>query len=156
MPQKEIKLYTLFTVDWITLPAIGESALGTVHTNQWDIDAKSALTQRFIKDYVAKFNHMPSHFSQQAYDGPRLIAAALKATGGKFDNPLAFMKALRHTPFESVRGPYKYNVNGIPIQDFYKREVVRGDDGKLRIATRGIVFKGHKDPFWQDRPQNRL
>ncbi|MFO0987474.1 MAG: ABC transporter substrate-binding protein [Alphaproteobacteria bacterium] len=149
---KDIKLYTLFTVDWISLPVIGEAALGSYHTNQWDIDSKSEVNQKFVKDYVAKFGHMPSHFAQQAYDGPRLLAAALKATGGKFDDPMALMKAMRHTTYPSVRGPYKYNVNGIPIQDFFKREVVKNPDGKLWIKTVGVAVKDSKDPFWQECP----
>lgn len=149
---KDIKLYTQFTVDWISLPVIGEAALGTFHTNQWDIDSKNETNQKFIKDYVAKFGGMPPHYAQQAYDGPRLIAAALRAMGGKFQDPMAFMKAMRHTPYPSVRGTYQYNVNGIPIQDFYKREVVKNPDGKLWIKTIGIAVKDSKDPYWQDCP----
>ena len=154
---KEMKLYTLFVVDSMSLPVIGEAALGTFHTNYWDITGTSPVNQRFVKEFVAKNGAMPSHFAAQAYDGPRLIAAALKATGGKFQEPLAFMKALRHTPYESIRGPYKYNVNGFPIENFYKREVVKGPDGKPQIVTRGVVFKDNKDPFWEQCPEaNRL
>jgi len=154
---KDVKLYTQFTVDWISLPVIGEAALGTFHTNQWDIDSKNEVNQKFIKDYVAKFGGMPPHYAQQAYDGPRLIAAALKATGGKFSDPVAFMKAMRHTPYPSARGEYKYNVNGIPIQDFYKREVVKNADGKLWIKTIGIAVKDSTDPYWKECPEaNRL
>jgi branched-chain amino acid transport system substrate-binding protein len=154
---KDIKLYTQFTVDWISLPVVGEAAVGTFHTNQWDIDSKNETNQKFIKDYVAKFGGMPPHYAQQAYDGPRLLAAALKATGGKFDDPVAFMKAMRHTPYPSSRGPYKYNVNGIPIQDFYKREVVKNADGKLWIKTVGIAVKDSTDPYWKECPEaNRL
>lgn len=154
---KDVKLYTQFTVDWISLPVIGEAAVGTFHTNQWDIDSKNETNQKFIKDYVAKFGGMPPHYAQQAYDGPRLLAAALKATGGKFDDPVAFMKAMRHTPYPSSRGPYRYNVNGIPIQDFYKREVVKNADGKLWIKTVGIAVKDSTDPYWKECPEaNRL
>ena len=154
---KDIKLYTLFTVDWISLPVIGEAALGTFHTNQWDIDSKDPVNQKFVHDFVAKYGKMPAHYAQQAYDGPRLLAAALRANGGMFKDPKAFMKVLRHTKFPSARGPYSYNVNGIPIQNFYKREVIRRDDGKLWIATRGIVFQDNKDPFWQQCPAaNRM
>jgi branched-chain amino acid transport system substrate-binding protein len=154
---KDIKLYTLFTVDWISLPVIGDAALGTLHTNQWDIDSKDPVNQKFIADYVAKYGKMPAHYAQQAYDGPRLIAAALRANGGMFKDPKAFMKLMRHTPFPSARGPYTYNVNGIPVQNFYKREVIKRDDGKLWISTRGIVFQDNKDPFWQECPAaNRM
>jgi branched-chain amino acid transport system substrate-binding protein len=154
---KEIKLYTLFVVDSMSLPVIGEAAIGTFHTNYWDISSTGAVNQRFIKEFVAKHGTIPSHFAAQAYDGPRLIAAALKASGGKFQDPLAFMKVLRNTPYESIRGPYSYNVNGFPIENFYKREVVKGADGKPQIVTRGLVFKDNKDPYWQDCPAaNRL
>lgn len=154
---KDIKLYTLFVVDSMSLPVIGEAALGTFHTNYWDITSTNPANQRFVKDFVAKHGTIPSHFAAQAYDGPRLIAAALKKTGGKFADPLAFMKVLRHTPYDSIRGPYSYNVNGFPIENFYKREVVKGANGKPQIVTRGIVFKDHKDPYWQDCPAaNRL
>lgn len=154
---KEMKLYTLFVVDSMSLPVIGEAALGTFHTNYWDITGASPVNQRFVKEFVAKHGAMPSHFAAQAYDGPRLIAAALKATGGKFQDPLAFMKALRHTPYDSIRGAYSYNVNGFPIENFYKREVVKGPDGRPQIVARGIVFKDNKDPFWEQCPEaNRL
>jgi len=67
------------------------------------------------------------------------------------------MKVLRHTPYPSARGYFPYNVNGLPIVDFYKREVVRGPDGKPLIATRETVVKASKDPYWQECPeQNRL
>ena len=154
---KDIKLYTHFAVDSITLPVVGESALGTFHVSSWAKDSPNAVNQKFIKDYLAKFGHMPSVFAQQAYDGPRLLAAALTKSGGKFEDPIAFMKVLRHTPYPSARGYFPYNVNGLPIVDFYKREVVRGADGKPQIVTRATVVKASKDPYWQECPeQNRL
>lgn len=149
---KEIKLYTHFAVDSITLPVIGESAIGTFHVASWAKDSANEINQKFIKDYVARFGSMPSGFAQQAYDGPRLLAAALRKTGGKFEDPVELMKALRHTPYPSSRGYFPYNVNGLPIIDFYKREVVRGADGKPQIVTRATVVKSSKDPYWQECP----
>ena len=49
--------------------------------------------------------------------------------------------------YDSIRGPYTYNNNHHPIQNFYEREVVLGDDGKPKIVTRGIVFKDHQDSY---------
>jgi branched-chain amino acid transport system substrate-binding protein len=62
---------------------------------------------------------------------------------------------MRKVDFPSIRGPFKYNVNGIPIQNFYKREVVSGPDGKPMIKTAGVVFKNHKDSYWQKCPKSR-
>lgn len=146
---KSIKLYQIFVVDHVTLRPIGNAAVGTFHTNQWDSDSKRSANVKFVKDYIAKNGYHPSHFASQAYDGALLIASAVKGTGGKVDDTLALMKEMRKANYESVRGKYTYNVNGIPIQNFYKREVVAGPDGKPMIRTAGIVVAESKDAEWQ-------
>jgi len=152
---KDIKVYTIFMVDWTTLPAIGDAALGTFHTMHWSPDLDNPANRKFVKDYLAKLGHMPSHWSAQAYDGARLLAAALRATGGKYEDGMGLARALRKTPYESTRGPYTYNVNGMPIQNFYKREVIKDADGKLAIANRGIVLANHRDAYWERCPANK-
>ena len=146
---KDIKLYTVFTVDWLTLGPIGKAAVGSYHTNYWAADDKRPSNQKFWKSYVAKYKKPPSHFAAQAYDGPRLIAAALKKQGGFDGNVLKLSKTLRKTSYDSIRGPYKYNINGIPIQNFYKREVVLGADGRPAIVTRTVVFNNARDSYWR-------
>ncbi len=146
---KDIKLYSSFTVDNATLPAIGAAAIGTYHPNYWSPDLDNAANQKFVKDYTAKFGKIPSHFAAQSYDMPRLVAAALTKMGGFDETKLAGLaKALRTTTYDSIRGAYRYNVNGYPIQNFYKREVVKGADGKPTIKMVGTVFKDHKDAYF--------
>jgi branched-chain amino acid transport system substrate-binding protein len=154
---KAMKLYSVFVVDNLTLPAIGEAALGTYHTNYWDVTSDNPVNQKFIKDYSAKYGALPSHYAAQTYDAPRLIAAAVRKINGKINDrdSLNLMKAMRKVEFPSVRGPFKYNVNGIPIQNFYKREVVKGPDGKPMIKTTGVVVKNDKDSYWQQCPKSR-
>jgi branched-chain amino acid transport system substrate-binding protein len=152
---KSIRVYSVFTVDAITMPAIGDSAVGSLLTNFWDPDSTSPANQRFVKDYVARFGHQPSLFSVTGYDAARMIAGAVRATGGKVDDGLALARALRKARIESPRGPFSINVNGFPIQSFYKREVVRGPDGAARVVTRGVVLRDHKDPYWEECPADR-
>lgn len=152
---KEIKLYATQTIDWVTLPAIGEPAIGAFETIQWSVDLDNATNKAFVKDYIAKFGHTPSNFAQQAYDAPRLIAAAVKAVNGKVDDVAALMKAMRKVTYPSARGPYEYNVNGFPIQDFYKVEVVKGADGKPTIVNRGVVSAKAKDAYWEKCPADK-
>jgi branched-chain amino acid transport system substrate-binding protein len=152
---KDIKLYTAFTVDWSTLPAIGDAALGTYHTMFWNVDLDNATNKAFVKDFAAGYGRNPSHYAAQSYDGARIIAAGLKATGGKFDDGVALAKAIRKAKFESVRGAFTYNVNGMPIQNFYLREVVKGADGKPTIVTRGTIFQSHKDAYWEKCPADK-
>jgi branched-chain amino acid transport system substrate-binding protein len=151
---KDIKLYTIFSVDNATLPAVGDAAVGSYHASYWGHDLKNPANEKFVKDYTAKYGHLPAEFAAQAYDAALLIGAALRSLKGKFDDPMALAKALRHTPYASTRGPYQYNVNGIPIQNFYLREVVKGADGKPTIVIKGTIFEKHKDAYWEQCPQN--
>ncbi len=146
---KNIKLFTVFSVDWLTLGPIGKAAIGTYHTNYWAADDPRPSNQKFWKSYIAKHKKPPSHFAAQAYDGPRLIAAALKKQGGFDGNTLKLNKTMRKVKYDSIRGPYTYNVNGFSIQNFYKREVIAGPGGKPMIVTRTIVFRNHRDAYWR-------
>lgn len=147
---KNIPLYTVFTVDHMTLKGHGKAAVGTFHTNYWDIDSKNPVNQRFIEDFIAKYNYHPSHFSAQAYDAALLINSAVKAVGGDLSNKDGMRDEMRKADFDSIRGKFSYNNNHIPIQNFYKREVVADADGNAKIVTRGVVFENHKDSHHQD------
>ena len=146
---KSTKLYQIFVVDHITLLPIGKAAVGTFHTNQWDSDSTRPANVKFVKAYIAKHKIHPNHFGAQAYDGALLIASGIRGTGGKVNDTLALMKAMRKADYASVRGKYRYNVNGIPVQNFYKREVVLGSDGKPMIRTVGLVTANHVDGQWR-------
>lgn len=149
---REIKLYDVFTTNWVTLGPIGEAAIGSFHTNFWNPESDDPVNQKFVKGYVAKYNRMPAHFAAQAYDAATLIAATVAKLNGKIDDVLALMKAMRKTAFASVRGTFSYNVNGIPIQNFYLREVAKNAAGKPTIKTIRTVVKGHKDSYWEQCP----
>ncbi len=154
---KTIKLYHVYTVDNIMLTVHRKSALGSWHTNYWDPDSPNPANQKFIAAFRAKFKGtrrcpaavvcMPSHFAAQPYDAPALIASAVKAVGGKVNNTLRLKKAMLKANYASVRGKYTYNFNGMPIQNFYKREVVLSSDGRPTIRTTGVVFTNHSDAY---------
>ena len=152
---KDIKLYTVFVVDWDTLPAIGEEAVGSYNTMYWNVDLDNPTNKAYVKDFAAAHGRNPSHYSAQAYDGARIIAAALKATGGKFEDGMALATAIRKAKYDSARGPYTYNVNGMPIQNIYLREVVKGADGKPTIVTRSTIYQNHKDAYWEKCPADK-
>jgi branched-chain amino acid transport system substrate-binding protein len=138
---KEMKMYSAFSVDYVTLGAMGDSALGAIVPTMWNNDIANPKNAKFVKDYMAKFGHMPSNFAAQAYDAPGVIAAGVKATGGKVDDAAALAKAMRKGPIDSVRGNLKFNVNGFPIQPFYKAVVVKGADGKIGLKTEGKIWE---------------
>ena len=138
---KDMKLYTAFSIDYVTLGAMDDAALGAIVPTMWNQDIANPRNEKFVKDYVAKFGHMPSNFAAQAYDAPGVIAAAVKKLGGKVDDTAALAKAMRTSPIDSVRGTLKYNVNGFPIQPFYKAVVVKGGDGKIGLKIESKIWE---------------
>ena len=151
---KATRVYSVFTADEITLPAIGNAAAGSFLTDFWDPGAKNAANQKFRKDYIARFGRKPSLFAVTGYDGARMIAAAVRRLKGKVDDGLAFARALRKARFASPRGTFKINVNGFPIQDFFKQEIV-GTPAGPEIVTRGVVLREHKDAYWRQCPPDK-
>jgi branched-chain amino acid transport system substrate-binding protein len=142
---KDFKLYTLYSVDWSTLPAIGDAAVGSIQTSHWTPDHKDPRNEAFLKAYTAKFNSMPSFFAVQSYDTATAIDMGVKAVGGKLDDMAAVAAAIRKGTLSSPRGDLKYNHNGFLIQPYYKREIIKGADGKPTIVGRGVVFNEPDD-----------
>ena len=151
---KTTKLYALYVIDEATLPAIGDAAIGTIETSHWNPEFAHPRNQEFIKAYIAKFNHLPSMFAAQGYDGARAIAAAVKSLGGKIDEPGIITKTIRKNGLASVRGDLKYNVNGFPIQPYWKLEIVAGPGGKPVFKGREMVFE-RPDSYWQKCPPEK-
>ncbi|MBM3487095.1 MAG: ABC transporter substrate-binding protein [Alphaproteobacteria bacterium] len=143
----KIPLYSAFTVDAVTLPAIGDAALGTFHTMYWAADLKNPQNERFVKDFMAKYNYEPSNYSAQAYDLLPWLESAVKEVKGNLADKDGIRNALRKVNYASIRGPYKLNQNHTPIQNIYKLEVIKGPDGKSKIVSRGTVFENHKDSY---------
>ena len=144
----EIPMYSAFTIDSITLPALGDAAVGTFQSNLWNADLKNPANEKFVAAFQKKFGYLPSNFAAQSYDTGRLIDAALRATGGKIDDKKAFAAALRNAKFESVRGPFAFNTNNFPIGNFYLLETVKRPDGSIGQVTRKTTLTNAKDAYF--------
>lgn len=149
---KEVPLYSAFTIDWTNLAAIGDAAVGTFHASFWAADLDNPANKKFVAAFRQKYSKEPEMYSAQGYDAALMIDAAVKAVKGKVEDHDAFRAALRKNDIASVRGPFKFNNNHFPIQNFYLREVVKGADGKLQIASRGIALKDDKDAYSGECP----
>jgi branched-chain amino acid transport system substrate-binding protein len=144
----EIPMYSAFTVDAITLPAVGEAAVGTFQSNLWNEDLDNAANRRFVAAFKKKYDYLPSNYAAQSYDTARMIDAALRATGGKINDKKAFAAAMRNVKFDSVRGPFAFNSNNFPIGNFYLLETIKRADGKVEQVTRKTILTGAKDAYF--------
>jgi branched-chain amino acid transport system substrate-binding protein len=152
---KEIKLYSMWTVSHLTLPAIGEAAVGSVMADHWNPDLDLPRNKTFVKDYIAAYKVHPSHFAMTSYDSVGVIVDAVKAAGGKLDDMKAVARAVRTGSFRSLRGDLKFNANGFPIQPFWKLEVVKGPDGKPRIEGKAKIMERPDDYVKECPPDKR-
>ena len=127
----------------------GDAAIGIAATTHWNTDFKNPESEAFVKGFKAKYNREPTVYASQGYDTAKLIGAALKATGGKLDED-AFRAAMLKADAKLTRGPFKFNNNQHPIQDWYEVKAVKGADGKVSLQTAGKVLESHKDAYAQD------
>lgn len=149
---KDVPLYSSNMIGAATLPAIGDVAIGTRSAAFWTMDLNNEASKRFVVTFRKKYNYVPSVYAAQAYDAARLIDAAVHQVGGKVENREALGAALASAKFASVRGPFRFNNNHFPIQDFYATEIVKDKDGTLIEANRGVILKDDRDGFHQECP----
>ncbi len=147
---KTIPFYSVFTVDYLSLPGHGKAAIGTFHTSYWNNDSDNPVNKRFIADFKKKYGYHPSLFSAQAYDMPFLVDSGVKGAKGDPNNVRAMVAAMEKADFPSVRGKFAYNINHIPIQNFYRREVRADANGDPVIVTTGVVYENHKDSYYKE------
>ena len=69
------------------------------------------------------------------------------AVAGDLTKKDAMRAEMRKASYASVRGPYKYGNNHIPIQNFYLQDVVKGADGELSLKTVATIVKDDQDRF---------
>jgi len=143
----QVPLYTAFTIDAITLPQQKELALGVLGAQQWVNDLPNAANKKFVADFRKKYGRYPSFYGAQSYDAIMLIASAVEAVAGDLSKKDAMRDAMRKANFASVRGPYKYNHNHFPIQNFYIQEVVQDAAGTLTLKTVETILHDHKDAY---------
>jgi branched-chain amino acid transport system substrate-binding protein len=147
----QIPLYSVYTVDELSLPAVKEAALGQFETRYWSPDLKNAANQKFVSDYRKKYSgKTPSFYGAQSYDGMLLIDSAIKAVKGDLKNQKGMIAAMRKADYPSTRGKYTYNTNHFPIQSFYLLKAVAGPGGEPEMQIQKTVFENHKDSYSQE------
>jgi branched-chain amino acid transport system substrate-binding protein len=145
-----IPLYTVFTVDETTLPAIKEAAVGQYEARFWSPDMDTPASKKYVGDFRKKFGYTPSFYGAQSYEGILLIDSAVKAVKGNVKDTKAMVAAMRKADYDSIRGRYQFNVNHHPIQSFYLLRAVKGGPDGAEMKIEKKVFDKHKDSYYQE------
>jgi branched-chain amino acid transport system substrate-binding protein len=144
----KIPLYGVsFVLDESSLPGMGDAATGIKSAGYWSPSLDFPASREFVAHFTAEYHRRPSIFAAVAYDGARLIDAALRQVGGDIEKRDDFLKALAAANFASVRGTFRFNTNHYPIQSFYLSEVERDASGAIVDAYRENIVDAYADSY---------
>jgi len=146
----KIPLYSVYTVDEVTLPALKDVAVGQYETRIWSPDLDNPANKKYVADFQKKYGYTPSFYGAQSYDGIMLIDSAVRAVKGNLNDKAGMIKAMEKADYNSVRGKYSYNVNHFPIQNYYLLEAVRNPAGNVEMQIQKVVLENHKDSYYKD------
>lgn len=136
-----------FSADEDVIRAVGEPMLGMFNSSQWAHDMQNPVNKRFVADFQKDYGRLPTLYASQGYDAARLMDAAVRDVKGNLSDKAALRKAIAAAKFDSVRGAFKFNTNGYPIQDYYLRVITRDAQGRITNRTLSTVFKDHADAY---------
>jgi branched-chain amino acid transport system substrate-binding protein len=148
----QIPLYTAFIVDDLSLPRMKDLAVGVPSAQEWVNDLPNDANKKFVADYKAKYNSSPSFYGAQTYDAVGLIDSAVTAVKGDLTDKEGMRKEMEKADFKSVRGPFKYGNNHIPIQNFYLVDAAKNADGSYALHTVTTIVKNDQDKFHDKCP----
>jgi branched-chain amino acid transport system substrate-binding protein len=132
-------------LDEAVLRNMGDEALGIVTTCWYSAELDNPQNKIFAPAFRAENKYDPGFYAAATYTEGAVLEAALKTTNGAIEDRPAFMKALRATRVDTVRGPVRFDEFGNVIGNVYIRKVTR-KDGRLVNS----VIKTYPDvsQFW--------
>lgn len=142
----KLPVYSVFTVDSTTLPGLRDAAVGTVSGAMWDASLDNPENKKFVAAFEAKYKRVPSTYAASAFDAANILHIALaKAKPGDAKSLAVAVKAAGKE-VKSVRGPFAFNRNNMPIQNYYAFDTVKvGAVVSSKLA--GTPLTQHADAY---------
>ncbi len=148
--KEHVPILSAFTADEATLPALQDAALGIYGALTWAPNMDNPQNKKFVAEYEEAYKAVPGSYAMQAYDAAMLINSAVTVLKGNVADKKAVSAELKKANFKSLRGPFKFNVNGYPIEDFYLTKVAKRADGKFQTEIVEKVLANNADTYAKD------
>jgi len=141
----KVPVYGNYTYDALSLPLLGEAALGGTTTEVWVQDLDNPTNKRFVADFRKKYGRTPSFYAATSYDGALLIDHAVRAVKGDLANKDGMRDAMRKADFEFTKGHPKFGNNHFLIQNVYVAEAVKTVDGSMGLHNVETIVPNSQD-----------
>jgi branched-chain amino acid transport system substrate-binding protein len=141
------------TADDSIINAYGDELEGFINTNPYSLDIESESNKRFLSMMRNNYGEdvRIGHYAACFYIDGQVIEAALAKTGGKADDPDAFVKAVRSvTLADTPRGPISFDDHGNVVIDVYVR---RSEKSAGKMVNRTIKTYHKVGQFWTFDPK---
>ena len=148
--REKIPLYSAFTADETTLPALGDAAAGNYEVSFWSPDLDNPRNKAFVAAFRKKYNYIPSYYAAQQFDAINMIDDAVRSVKGDLSKKKAMIARIEKADFESVRGKFSFNTNHFPIDNFYLLKIVKDSDGQYVRKIQSLIFANHKDAYYTE------
>jgi branched-chain amino acid transport system substrate-binding protein len=142
--------------DQSVIRTLGEECEGIISPAHFAEGSDNPVTQKFVKEYEAKYGKIPSLYGFSMYSGVMWIDAVLKKMAGKVEDREAFIDAVLKTELDGspLGKAVKLDAYGNPIYDVYIRKVVKRADGKFWNVP--VTTYPNVSQFWKYDPETYL
>lgn len=146
----QIPLYSAFTADETTLPALGDAAANNYEVSFWSPDLDNPRSKQFVAAFRKKYNYIPSYYAAQQFDAINMIDDAVNSVHGNLADKKDMIARMEKADFSSVRGKFTYNTNHFPIENFYLLKIEKDSDGQYVRKIQKTIFADHKDAYYTE------
>lgn len=142
--------------DQSVIRTLGEECEGIMSPAHFAEGSDNPVTQKFSREYEAKYGKIPSLYGFSMYSGVMWIDAALKKMGGKVEDREAFINTVLKTELDGspLGKAVKLDAYGNPIYDVYIRKVAKRADGKFWNVP--VTTYPNVSQFWNYDPETYL
>jgi branched-chain amino acid transport system substrate-binding protein len=132
-------------LDQTVLAASAPSALDLYSVGTWTDDLDSPANHRLTADFEGDYGRPVSERAASGYDAAIALDAAIRATNHKLSDLDAVRAALKRAEFPSTRGSFRFDNDQFPVMNFWIRQVVADQRGRLINEQRGLMQKDVHD-----------
>jgi len=139
------------SADESILRNMGDEALGVISSSFYSAELESPANRSFVTSMKAAYDLDPGFYAVTPYLEAMVLEAALQELGGRTDDKMALMGALRAVALDdSPRGQFRFDEFGNVVGNIYIFEVQRRDG---RLVNTPIKTYENVSQFWTYDPE---